>query len=248
MRLRNKVALITGAASGIGTVIAKYYMIEGAKVFGCALEESATIAESESFSYLRADVTNWESAQVMVAKCVERFGRLDILVNNAGVDQLGTIEDIDPATFERTYRINVLGLFHMCKAALPELKKVTGNIVNIASELGAHPCPNRIAYAPTKAANIFFTKCMAIDCGPLVRVNCITPGLTDTPMAKNRINSFADPEKFKEMIRRRSIMKRWCVPDDVAKGAVFLASDDACNITGHSLATCAGGDFYYCTD
>lgn len=243
--LENKVALITGASSGVGTVLYKRFLQEGALVFGCGTRPSDKVQQEPGFTYSSCDITSWESAQEAVQKCISIYGRLDILVNNAGVYMSGPIETVETKDFEKVFRVNVFGTFHLCKAALPELRKSGGCIINIVSELGIRPVPQYIVYPASKAAVIQFSKCLAIDSGPDVRVNCIAPALMDTPMVAGRINSTGNPEEFKKRMANRNILKRMCVPEDVAGSAVFLASDDASFITGHVLGVCAGGDYHY---
>lgn len=245
MELIGKVALVTGASSGIGEAIAKKYIEEGAKVFGCGLEDKAQISESENFGYAKCDLTNYDDAKRVVNKCINKFGKLDILVNCAGVTGIGVIENTSVEEFQRQFKVNVFGVYNMCKAAIEDLKKSKDAvIINIASELGVKPIPERIAYCPSKAAVVMLTKCLAIDCGPNIRVNGIMPGLTETPMTKERFEKAENPEAYRQAIRNRYVLKRMCQPEDVANGAVFLASEKSSYITGDMLAVCGGGHIF----
>ncbi len=186
MELQDRVAIITGASSGIGAVIARFYLNEGAFVFGCGLEEKSGIVH-ERFAYRKADICRTEDAERVVADCVARFGKADILVNCAGVTGLGTIDDTSVEEFRRQFEINVFGLYTMTKAAIGAIRASEhAVIINIVSELGVKAIPNRIAYCPSKAAVEMLTRCLAADCGPRVRVNGILPGLTETPMTRMR--------------------------------------------------------------
>lgn len=246
MDLRGKVALVTGASSGIGEVIAKKYIKEGAKVFGCGIEEKANIEECESFSYMEGDLTDYNNAIKIVRECVRKFGKMQILVNCAGITGTGKIEDTCTEEFKRQFDVNVFGVYNMCKASIEYLKKSEDAvIINIASELGVKPICNRIAYCPSKAAVVMLTKCLALDCGPRIRVNAILPSLTETPMTEERFERAEDPEKFRQAMNDRYVLKRMCRPEDVANGAVFLASDKSSYITGDLLAVCGGG--HICT-
>lgn len=246
VELENRVALITGASSGIGDVIAQFYLNEGAYVYGCGLEAEAHI-EHERFVYQRADICDESQAEAVVSGCEKQFGKIDILVNCAGVTGLGTIDDTSVAEFRRQFEINVFGLYTMTKAAIHVIRRSEhAVIINIVSELGVKCIPNRVAYCPSKAAVEMLTRCLAVDCGPGVRVNGILPGLTETPMTRMRYENAPDPEAERQKTRERYILKRMCTPEDVANGAVFLASDRASFITGDMLAVCGGGQFITC--
>lgn len=243
MELENRVAIITGASSGIGEVIAQNFLKEGAYVFGTGLEEKAAI-EDEKFAYMKANICNEEEAIKLVAACKEKFGKIDILVNCAGVTGLGTIDNTSVAEFRRQFEINMFGLYTLTKYTIPELRESEhAAIVNIVSELGVKAIPNRIAYCPSKACVEMFTRCLAADEGPRVRVNGVLPGLTETPMTKMRYENAEDPEAERQKTRDRYVLKRMCTPQDVANGVVFLASDKASFITGDMLAVCGGGQF-----
>lgn len=243
MELEQRIAIITGASSGIGEAIAKAYLAEGAYVYGCGLEPDAQI-EQEHFCYQQADVCDPAQAAAVVQGCREAFGGVDILVNCAGVTGIGTIDTTSVEEFHRQFEINVFGVYTMTKAAIDLLRQSEhAVIVNIVSELGVKCIPERVAYCPSKAAVEMLTRCLAVDCGPRVRVNGILPGLTETPMTRMRYESAADPEAEREKTRRRYVLKRMCTPEDVANGAVFLASDRASFITGDMLAVCGGGQF-----
>ncbi|WP_209341490.1 SDR family oxidoreductase [Flavonifractor sp. AGMB03687] len=246
MELQDRVAIITGASSGIGEVIAQFYLKEGAYVYGCGLEPAANFSDPRFF-YQQCDICDPDQTTTVVEGCVREFGKVDILVNCAGVTGLGTIDDTSVAEFRRQFEINVFGLYTMTKAAIDEVRKSEhAVIVNIVSELGVKAIPNRIAYCPSKAAVEMLTRCLAADCGPRVRVNGILPGLTETPMTKMRYEDAPDPEAERQKTRDRYVLKRMCVPEDVANGAVFLASDRSSFITGDMLAVCGGGQFITC--
>ena len=243
MELENRVAVVTGASSGIGEVIAKFYLKEGAYVYGCGLEEQAAIV-NERFHYHRANICDPAQADLVAKGCIEKFGRMDILVNCAGVTGIGTIDDTSVEEYRRQFEINVFGVYTMTKAAIDLIRQSEhAVIVNIVSELGVKCIPARVAYCPSKAAVEMLTRCLAVDCGPRVRVNGILPGLTETPMTKMRYENAPDPEAERQKTRNRYILKRMCTPEDVANGAVFLASDRASFITGDMLAVCGGGQF-----
>ena len=245
MELQNRVAIITGASSGIGAVIAQFYLKEGACVYGCGLDEESGI-QHEHFDYKKADICRPEDSAAVVDGCVKRFGKVDILVNCAGVNGFGNIDNTSIEAFRFCFEVNVFGLYTITKAAINEIRKSdSAAIINLVSELGVKAIPNRTAYSPSKAAVEMLTRCLAIDCGPRVRVNGILPGLTETPMTKSQFNT-PDPEAERQKMRNRYVLKRICQPEDVANGAVFLASDRSSFITGDMLAVCGGGQFTTC--
>ncbi|ACL70668.1 SDR family NAD(P)-dependent oxidoreductase [Halothermothrix orenii] len=241
MKLEGKVALITGASSGIGEGIARKFLDEGARIIGCGIEDDMNL-KGENTLYVKADLTDYNQARKVVEEGIAKFGQLDIVVNSAGITGVGNIETTSPAEFEKQFAVNVFGTFNTCKAAVGELKKRPGaSIINIASDLGVKPIPDRIAYCPSKAAVVMFTKCMALDLGPDIRVNAIMPGLTETPMIKDRIEKADDPDQVRKEMAEMYVLKRMCTVDDIANAALFLATEDSGFITGDMLAVCGGG-------
>lgn len=240
MRLENKVAIITGASSGIGEGIAKRFIQEGAKVVGCGIEEKLGFEDS-NVTYVQANLTNYEEAEKVVAEAVKAFGKVDIVVNCAGVTGVGSLETTTTEEFQRQFSINVNGVFHMCKAAIGELKKQKGAaIVNIGSDLGVRPIPERISYSPSKAAVLMLTKCIAAEYAPFVRANCIHPGLVETPMIQDRIAASENPDEFRTSMAEIYPLKRIGTTDDMAHAAVYLASNESSFVTGESIGVCGG--------
>lgn len=242
--LKEKRILITGASSGIGKVISESALAEGARVYGCGLEEASGIV-NKRFTYQKTNLADFGAAETIAAGAERALSGLDILINCAGVTGVGVIETTPPAEFRRQFEINVFALYNITKAALPALKRgIRPNIVNIGSELGMRVGAERIAYGPAKAAVHMLTQCLAVDCAPLVRVNAVMPGLTETPMTKTRFAEAEDPEAYRNRIRNRYPLKRMCTPEDVANAVMFLASDKAANITGELMAVCGGGHVF----
>lgn len=240
MRLKDKVVIITGASSGIGEGIAKRFIEEGAKVVGCGIEEKLNF-EHEHAIYVKANLTNFEDAQKVVIEGVKAFGKIDSVINCAGITLIGTLETSSVEDFRKQFDVNVTGVFNMCKAAIGELKKQKGaSIVNIGSDLGVRPIPERIAYCPSKAAVIMLTKCIATEYAPYVRANCLLPGLVETPMIQFRFEEAEDPEALRAAYSNIYPMKRMGTLDDMANTAVFLASEESSFITGESLGVCGG--------
>ena len=152
MRFENKVVVVTGASSGIGEGVAKMFLEEGAKVVGCGIEPEMKIQDSNAV-YVQADLTKFEQAENVIAKAVEAFGKVNKLVCCAGVTFIGSLETTSNESFMRELSINMGGVFNMCKAAVPELKKHEGStIVTVGSDLGVRPIPERIGFVPPKRA------------------------------------------------------------------------------------------------
>ncbi len=240
MKLADKVVIITGVSSGIGEGVAKRFLEQGAKVMGCGIEPSMRI-NADNIHYIQADLTNFDNAQRVVDEAVKIFGRVDCVINCAGISKVQSLESADTQSFEHEFKVNVTGVFHMCKAAVAELKKSKqAAIVNIASDLGVRPIPERISYCPSKAAVIMLTKCIALEYAPHIRANCILPGLVETPMVTSRFSSDAELESFRNNMSQIYPLKKLGTIDDMAKAIIFLVSDDSTFITGESIGVCGG--------
>ncbi len=240
MKLENKIAIVTGASSGIGEEIAKRFLNEGAYVIGCGIEEKANII-NEKFNYFSVDLRDFSSAKKVVESCVELHKAIDILVNCAGVTVEGTLETTTIENFKFQFDVNVNGVFNMCKAAIVYMKEKEGkSIINIASDLGLKPVANRVAYNPTKAAVISLTQSIAIDYAPFVRANSILPGLVETPMIADRFKEADDPEQLRDLYKSFNLLDRLGNVEDMANAAVFLASSDSSFITGDHLVVSGG--------
>lgn len=240
MKFENKVVIVTGASSGIGEGVAKMFLSEGAKVVGCGIEPTMKIKDGNAV-YVQADLTNFEQAQNVVAKAVETFGKVDKLVCCAGVTFIGSLENTSYDTFMRELSINLGGVFNMCKAAVPELKKQEGaSIVTIGSDLGVRPIPERIGYCPSKAGVIMLTKCIALEYAPDIRVNCVLPGLVRTPMIEQRFVEADDPKALEESYASLYPLHKMGKVSDMANAVKFLSSDESGFITGEIMNVCGG--------
>jgi len=246
MRLEGKVALISGGARGMGAAEARLFAREGASVvIGDLLEEEgrrveAQIGEAGGHAlFLRLDVTSesgWISA---VAAAVSRFGRLDVLVNNAGVGgDGGIVEETTVESWDRIMDINAKGVFLGTKAAIPEMRRAGGgSIINISSIYGLVGSGGSSAYHASKGAVRLLTKATAVQyAGEGIRANSVHPGIIDTPMTAA---SLADPERNRRWLSGTPLGRRG-VPDDVAYGVLFLASDEASFMTGSELVIDGG--------
>jgi NAD(P)-dependent dehydrogenase (short-subunit alcohol dehydrogenase family) len=243
-KLTGMAALITGADSGIGRAVALAYAREGADVLIAYLNEEEDAQETERLVTeagrkavrVAGDIQDEKHCQSLVKKAFDSFGRLDVLVNNAAYQMAQeSIEDITAEQFERVYRTNVFAMFHLCKAALPRLKK-GGSIINVSSIQGYEPSPELLDYASTKAAIINFTKALskqAIKRG--VRVNAVAPGPVWTPL----IPSTMPAEKVKEF-GKNTVFERPAQPAELAPLFVWLASPEASYVTGEVYGATGG--------
>jgi NAD(P)-dependent dehydrogenase (short-subunit alcohol dehydrogenase family) len=237
-RLKDKVAIVTGAGTGIGRACAIALAREGAKIMlvGRRKDRLEHVAHEigDSALVLPADVSKKQEITRVVEQTVARFGGLHVLVNNAGVLHVGTAEQITEEQWDQTFDINVRGVWLLSRAVLPQLRKAGGgSIINIASVLGINGARNRASYAPSKGAVVLLTKCMAIDHGhEHIRVNAICPAFVETDLTAAVINKAPDPEA----VRRERIavhpIGRLGQPEDIAGMAVYLASDESSWVTG----------------
>jgi NAD(P)-dependent dehydrogenase (short-subunit alcohol dehydrogenase family) len=243
-RLKGRRALITGADSGIGRAVALAFAREGADVGISYLSEERDARETERLVtkagrkaiLLPGDIGERSVAEAIARKAVDAFGTIDILVNNAAFQRTyEKFEDIPDDEFEETYRVNVFGMFRLCKAILPQMK-AGGSIINTGSIQSFDPSPNLIAYASTKAAIVSFTRSLAsfaIKQG--VRVNAVAPGPVWTPL----IPSTLPKEKVKQF-GSQTVFGRAAQPAELAPIFVFLASDQASYVTGEIYGATGG--------
>src|SRR5437899_8430273 len=242
--LRNKIALVTGAGSGIGAAIAETFARAGAVVFVTDRDEKSGRAVAEKIKgqagdaeFLQLDVTSEEHCRRVAQTVVSAKGRLDILVNNAGVGHVGTMLQTSGADLDRLYAVNVRGVFNVTKAFLPAMiARQRGVIVNLASIGGVVGVRDRLAYCTTKFAVVGLTKSLALDHAlDGIRVNCICPGRVETPFVTARLREYPDPEQaYREMAASQAV-GRMGRPDEIAAAAEYLASDDAAFVTGSAL-------------
>lgn len=247
--LTEKIALVTGAASGIGEAIALTLAKAGAFVYVADVDEENGVRVANEIrndggraDFLKLDVSENDEC-LMAAKAVyERHGKLDVLVNNAGIGCVGTIEETSAEDFERLYAVNVRGMFNLTKAFITRMtERKSGAIVNTASIGGIVAIKERLAYCTTKFAVVGFTKCLALDYAlDGIRANCICPGRVETPFVRARINEYADPEKAYREMAATQALERMGTPREIAASVLYLASDEAAFITGTALVIDGG--------
>jgi len=235
MRLKDRVAIVTGGGSGFGTAICRRFVEEGAKVVivDCRREGGDAVARETGAIFVEADVASEADARRMVATAVERFGRLDILVNNAGAPQAPTpITDIDERDFDRLMAVNAKAIALAAKHAVPILRRQGGGaILNTVSVAAIRPRPHLAAYNASKGAALVLSKSLAIELAPdRIRVNAVCPGPGDTPMLATFVGG--ESEAHRAAFLQSIPLGRLCAPGDVAGAMVFLASDEASFITG----------------
>lgn len=241
-RLQGKTAIITGAAGGIGKSAAEVFAAEGARVIIADIDEKAGMETAAAIGgvFVKCDVSKSEDVQKVIAAC---DGKLDILYNNAGVylaGRDGRISDVSEDIWEKVIAINLRSVFLFCKYSLPLLMKNGGSIINTGSSAGMIGIPDCDAYTATKGAIVQLTKSMAAEYGRYnVRVNCISPAAIMTPMMRqsNPENSTFDEERF---LKLRTPLRRYGTPEEIAKIALFLASDDATYLNGAVIAADGG--------
>ena len=237
-RFNGRVALVTGAASGIGRATAQRLADEGAAVFiadidETGLGETAAAIPPERCASARLDVGDPANCQSVVDDCVARFGRLDVLCNIAGIPLCEHVTSITDAQWQRQLDVNLSGVFYMTRAALPELEKAGGNVINMSSSAGLVGQAYNAAYCATKAGVLMFTKALALEYAHRgVRANAVCPGMVKTPLTAN----FSVPEgaEMSLMMRLNSLLEG-AEPGEIASAIAYLASDEARFVTGAAL-------------
>lgn len=243
MRLQNKIAIVTGASSGIGLGIAKLFLQEGAKVILSDINEADGVKLAQSLgqnaSFIKTDVSKSTEVHQLVSTTLEKYGKLDIMVNNAGIGALGGILDCTDDDWAKVININLSGVFYGTKAASNAMKatQTKGSIINMTSILGIVGLGGTVAYSAAKGGVSNLTRASAIDLAPLgIRVNAIAPGFIETNMTKGVLG---DPN-FTAMIKANTPLGYVGQVDDIANAALYLASDEAKYTTGIILPVDGG--------
>lgn len=247
--LAGQVALVTGAAQGIGLGIAHRLAVEGMAVAVADINAAGAMAAADQIRNdtgarviaLTGDVSVESDARVMVARCADAFGALTVLVNNAGVDASAPPHLVTRADWSRVHDVDLWGAMLMVRESAALLATQGGSVINISSNHAVATVAGRAAYAAAKAGLVGLGRALAIDLGPSgIRVNTVLPGYIRTPIWKLWLDEAADPEALLATIARRHPVRRLGVPADVAGIVAFLCSDDATFITAASFIVDGG--------
>ena len=248
-RLADRVAIITGAARGIGAATARLFGDEGAHVIAVDLpgeERERAVAdltsECSSISFNACDVTCPNQVEGLVEATLNRHGRIDVLFNNAGYNLVKTVDETTDDEYDLCLDVNLRAVFNGCRAILPVMRRQrAGVILSTASSAGLVGRPALPVYAAAKAGVVLLTKSLALAVGPHgIRVNCICPGSVRTPMFEEAIRQLPDPEATAQRVADTCALRRLCTPEEIAHAALFLASDEARYITGVALPVDGG--------
>jgi meso-butanediol dehydrogenase/(S,S)-butanediol dehydrogenase/diacetyl reductase len=244
-RFEDKVALITGAASGIGRAVALRLASEGARLFGHDLDDNGLVETAKlvasaggTMETRRGDISDPEECRALVAACVEAFGRLDVLGNNAGIARADHVTDVTEEQYRRMMGVNVDGYFFTAQAAIPHLLETDGNIVNVASNAGLMGQAYTVVYCMTKGAVVQLTRALAMEfVKTKMRVNAIAPSGISTALSHGfHIPADVDADLMRPYMGFRPMG----TPDDIAATFAFVASDEATSIHGAILAVDRG--------
>ncbi|EZH67494.1 short-chain dehydrogenase [Bacillaceae bacterium JMAK1] len=241
MRLRQKIAIITGGGSGIGQRTAIRFANEGATVVIADIDpengqQTADVLKGDQ-RFIRTDTTDANSVHEMVEKVIDEYGRIDVLFNNAGVSGVGRLHEVDEHDWDRVMNINVKGVFLPSKSVIPHMIKAeSGVIINMSSCIAEIGLGERASYATSKGAVLSLTKQMQVDYAKYnIRVNALLPGTIMTPFVEDYLSRAEDPDKAIAKIKTRQLSGDLGKPEDVADAALFLASDDSRFMMGSPL-------------
>lgn len=248
-RLEAKVAVVTGAASGIGAAIAVTFARAGAFVYladrdqiGARARLEEIVADGGDAGLLPLDVTSEQQCAEASAHVLRDTGACSVLVNNAGIGCVGTVLETSGEDMDRLYAVNVRGVFNVTKAFLPPmLERGAGSVINLASVGGVVGIRQRLAYCTTKAAVVGMTRSLALDHAPQrVRFNCICPGRVETPFVQARLREYPDPDAAYREMADTQLFGRMIRPEEIAAAALYLASDESEMVTGTALMVDSG--------
>jgi NAD(P)-dependent dehydrogenase (short-subunit alcohol dehydrogenase family) len=241
MRLQGKATIVTGAASGIGQATAQLFAAEGASVL--AVDRPGSAVDSAHAGHdgivpFTADVAAEDSAKAIVEAAVARFGGLDVLMNNAGVGSNALAEVLPTEEWDRVMAVNLRAVFLLCREAIPELRKRGGGrIINVASVMATRTDYGLAAYCASKAGVAGLTHTLALELGKFgITANYILPGPIYSGMTKQNF----DQDYIRQVWEKKTALRRLGQPIDIARGALFLASDDSSYVTGHGLVIDGG--------
>lgn len=245
INLEDKVAIVTGSSRGIGEAIARAFVAAGARVMLASrkVEGLQAVADSlpkDQIAYQAAHTGKIDDLKALVAKTIERFGKIDVVVNNAGTNpHFGPMLTVDDAQWQKTFEVNLKGYFDLTKLCVEHMlaRGAKGNVINVSSVEALGGVPTQGVYAATKAAVVSMTETLACELAIHgIRVNAIAPGLVNTRFASVLIES----DEILKRLLARTPLGRYGEPSEIAGGAVFLASDAASFVTGHTLVIDGG--------
>ena len=247
-KLKNKIAIVTGATSGMGAAIARLFASEGASVIVSGRNEERgnevinDILEHQGEArFVQGDISTEEGNSNLVDETLKAYGGMDIVVANAGFLGLGSITEVSIETWHQTVNTNLNGIFYLLRLAIPEmLKRENGSVIINGSIAAFKSFPNHPAYCASKGALVPLVKQIALDYGPKIRANLICPGPIDTPLIWDSAKAFPDPGKAVADAADATLLGRLGLPEDVAKAALFLASEESSFITGTSITVDGG--------
>ncbi|MFW6149605.1 MAG: SDR family NAD(P)-dependent oxidoreductase [Atribacterota bacterium] len=238
MQLKDKVAIITGAGAGIGRATARLFAEQGTKILCNDISDSVINVVDEiknnggEATVYQGDISIAETAEKIINEAINKYYKIDILFNNAGIVIPGNAENTSIEDWDKTMRVNVRSVFLMSKFALPHLIKTRGCIVNNSSCLALKGSKDRLAYTASKGAILSMTRALAMDYAKSgVRVNCICPGVVDSPSFRQRISKFDDPEAARRHFTNMQPLGRIAEPREVAEGILYLVTSEICEGT-----------------
>jgi NAD(P)-dependent dehydrogenase (short-subunit alcohol dehydrogenase family) len=248
-RLDGRIALITGGAIGIGAAIVRLFAAEGARVSFCSRSEQPgrdlereLVDDGYDVVFSRCDAAVEKEAKALVKSTIDRFGGIDVLVNNAAVSKLVPVEEMSLEDWELILSKNLTSMFLVSRESIPALRRSQHpNIINLGSTYAVVGASGSAAYALTKAGAVSFSKTLALElAGDGIRVNALCPGATETRLYYDWLDSQADAEKAKSDLAAKHPLGRIGRPEEMARAALYLASDDASFVTGHALLVDGG--------
>ncbi len=249
VKLDRRVAIITGAAAGIGEATARLFAREGARLILVDIDEERLAHLTEELEAtstivldIVADVSHAATGQMVVGRTMNQFGHIDVLLNNAGIVIGGTLVECTEEDWDRTMEVNLKSMYYLCRGVVPVMQRQgSGSIINMSSIAGTAGLVDRGAYSVSKAGVVGLTRSLAMDYVRAgIRVNCICPATVDTPSLQSRIAAALNPQEARRAFVARQPMGRMGTPEEIAALALFLASDDSRYLTGQALVIDGG--------
>lgn len=247
-KLQDKITIVTGSTSGMGAAIAKLFAAEGSRVIVNGRNEergnevvSEILNKGGTAVFVQCDISTEEGNSFLIKETLKHFGGIDNVVANAGFLGLGSITSVSLETWRKTVDTNLNSIFYLLRLAIPEMqKRGNGNIVINGSIAAFKSFPNHPAYCASKGALVPLVKQIALDYGPQIRANLICPGPIDTPLIWDSALAFPNPAVAVQDAAKATVLDRLGLPEDVAKAALFLASEESSFITGTSITVDGG--------